>query len=200
MKGFTNALTDLIIETEMPRLNNIIKEVAKKIQGDMVAVTYSVIDAFYEDYQHSDGRVYIRTDEYKAKHNNQRDKKGQFRYKKSAMEYKRGRDVSLMSAVKAMETSGQPAIGVCRPLDGMFGYQAGVVFDESYFQKKMKHSVKGDDFTEWDIVEDFLWGVHGNEAVYTTTPSAGWTLYDYIKSYKPKFDRHYNNACKKFRK
>ena len=199
MKDFARTLADLIIERETPRLNNIMQEVAQKIQGDMVAVTYSVIDAFYEDYTHADGRIYIRTDEYKKKHNNQRDKSGKFRQKNSKTEFIRGRDKSLMTAVKAMEASGQPAIGVCRPLDNRFGYQAGVIFDESYFEKKMKHSIKGDNFTEWDIVEDFLWGVHGNENVATTTPSAGWVLYEYVNSYKPKFDKHYNDACKKFK-
>lgn len=200
MKNFVNTLTDLIVENERERLGNIMYDVAKKIQDDVIEVTYNVIDAFYQDYTRADGRVYIRTDEYKAKHNGQRDKKGQFRKKKSKMEFTRGSDVSLMSAIKNMEASGQPSIGVCRPLDGAFGYQAGVVFDESYFTKKMKHSVKGDGFTEWDIVEDFLWGVHGNEAVYTTTPSAGWALYNYINSYKTRFDKHYKNACKKFTK
>lgn len=195
MKDFTETLVNTIIERETPRLNNIMQEVAKKIQGDVVAVTYSAIDMFYQDYS---PEVYIRTDDYKKRHNNQRKKNGQFRQKKSAMEYKRGRDVSLKSAIKTMEASGQPAIGVCRPLDGIFGYQAGVVFDESYFEKRMLHSVKGSNFTEWDIVEDFLWGVHGNESVHTTDPSAGWALYEYIDSYKPRFDKHYNDACKKF--
>ena len=200
MEGFAKNLADFIIERETPRLNNIMREVAEKIQGDMVAVTYSVIDAFYADYR---PEVYIRTDEYKAKHNNQKNKKGQFRQKKSDMEYKRGRDVSLASAIKTMEASNQPAIGVCRPIDGTnwsAGAIAGVVFDESYFAKRMKHSVKGDNFTEWDIVEDFLWGVHGNEAVATTDPSAGLVLYEYIDSYKPRFDKHYNDACKKIKK
>ena len=197
MKDFTNDLVNLIVSNEKPRLDNIMREVAEKIQGDMIAVTYSVIDAFYQDYS---PQVYIRTDSYKAKHNNQRDKNGRFKNKSSDMEYKRGRDVSLMSAIKNMKASNQPAIGVCRPLDGEFGYQAGVVFDESYFSKKMQHSVKGNNFSEWDIVEDFLRGVHGNESVATTTPSAGRILYEYLNSYKPRFDMHYNNACKKFRK
>ena len=197
MKDFTSDLVNLIVSNEKPRLDNIMREVAEKIQGDMIAVTYSVIDAFYQDYS---PQVYIRTDSYKAKHNKQKDKKGRFKNKSSDMEYKRGRDVSLMSAIKNMKASNQPAIGVCRPLDGEFGYQAGVVFDESYFSKKMQHSVKGSNFSEWDIVENFLWGVHGNESVATITPSAGWVLYEYLNSYKLRFDIHYNNACKKFRK
>ena len=195
MKNFANTLADIIVENEIPRLDNIMQEVSKKIQGDVVAVTYNVIDFFYQDYK---PQYYIRTDDYKKRFNNQRNKKGQFKPKSSEMQYRRGSDVSLRKAIKAMGDSGQPAIGVNQKLDGLFGYQAGVVFDEDYFTKKMKHSVKGSDFTEWDIVEDFLWGVHGNENVAVTTPSAGWALYDYINSYKPIFDRHYNDACKKF--
>jgi hypothetical protein len=197
MKGFTDELITLIGQKETKRLDNIMYEVAQKIQGDVIAVTYNVIDAFYQDYTQADGRIYIRTDEYKAKHNGKKNKKGQFK-SKNKTEFLRGRDVSLMTAIKNMESSGQPSIGVCRPLDGGFGYQAGVIFDEGYFTKKMQHSIKGDNFTEWDIVEDFLWGVHGADGVYNTTPSAGWALHDYINSYKPRFDKHYKNALKKF--
>jgi hypothetical protein len=62
----------------------------------------------------------------------------------------------------------------------------------------MKHSYKGANFTEWDIVEDFLWGVHGNESVATTDPSAGYELYEFIETYRPRFDQHYKDACQKF--
>lgn len=192
MKDFADTLTNLIVENERERLDNIMYEVAQKIQGDVIAVTYNVIDAFYQDYQRSDGRVYIRTDEYK----HPRGKGGKFRYKKrNEWGSSRNDDVSLRSAIKG-NYGGQPAIGVCKPSNMGFGYQAGVQFDESYFEKAMKHSVKG--FDEWDIVEDFLWGVHGNESVFVTTPSAGWALYKYVDSYRPRFDKHYKNACKKF--
>lgn len=200
MKDFEKSLTNLIVNNERGRLSSVLGEVASKIQQDMVATTYGLIDAFYQDYQ-IPPRIYIRTDEYKAKHNNQKDKKGRWRPKKSDMEFRRGRDVSLMTAVKSMNADGQPAIGVCKPFDGedwSNGGYAGVIFDESYFESKMKHSVKGVNFTEWDIVEDFLWGVHGNENVHTTTPSAGYALHQYVNSYKPRFDTHYKNALKKY--
>lgn len=204
MKNFTDDLVKLIIENETPRLNNIMQEVSKKIQDDFVAVTYGLIDAFYSDYTHGDGRIYIRTDEYKARHRidtrgRKHKRKNGALDKMSNAEKKRASDKSLMSAIKSMNGN-EPAIGVCRELEGIFGWQAGVVFDEGYFNDTMKHSVKGSSFTEWDIAEDFLWGVHGNEAVYTTDPSAGWALYEYVDSYKPKFDKHYKNACKKFTK
>ena len=47
MKSFVDALTDLIISKETPRLKKIMREVAEKIQGDVVAATYSIIDAYY---------------------------------------------------------------------------------------------------------------------------------------------------------
>ena len=191
MKSFVNDLVDLITENEKERLDNIMYDVAQKIQDDVIGVTYNVIDAFYEDYNRENGRVYIRTDEYK----HPRGKDGKFRKKDGSV--RENDDVSLMTAIKEIK-NGVPAIGICRPLEGRFGYQAGVIFDEDKLSEKMKHSVMGKNFTEWDIVEDFLWGVHGNEAVYTTTPSAGWALYEYINSYKTRFDKHYKDALKKF--
>jgi hypothetical protein len=208
MKNFTDELVDIIIQGETPRLDAIMQDVAKKIQGDMVAVTYSALDMFYQDYMPPD-RKYIRVDEYHKRHKMDkygrvRDKNGRIIKKSAAKESlseterRRANDRSLMTAMKAMKASGQPAIGVCRPIDGLFGYQAGVIFDEEV-AKRMHHSDKGNGFTEWDIVEDFLWGVHGNEDVYTTTPSAGWVLYEYVSSYKPRLDMHYKSALRKYR-
>lgn len=208
MKNFANTLADIIMQRETPRLQDIMQDVSKEIQKDFVEMTYSVLDAFYQDYMPPD-RTYIRVDEYHARHKmdkygRMRDKKGRIvkklnaRESQSNTERRRASDRSLMTAVRAMNASGQPAIGVCRPIDGFFGYQAGVIFDEE-IASRMKHSVKGDNFTEWDIVEDFLWGVHGNESVYTTTPSAGYVLYEYVNSYKPRFDMHYKNALRKYK-
>lgn len=199
MKNFTDALVDLIIENETPRLNNIMQEVSKKIQDDFVDVTYGLIDAYYQDYTFADGRVYIRTDEYKASHSHPKNKKtGKFK-KKNKAEWTRAGDKSLMSAIKSMNGD-EPAIGVCRELDGVFGWQAGVVFDESYFNSNMKHSIKGSNFTEWDVAENFLWGAHGNDDVYVTAPPANMILDSYLYSYKSRFDKHYNDACKKFKR
>ena len=204
MRNFADVLADVIVETEKTRLNDIMKYVANQIQNDVVAVTYNVIDAFYADYTQPP-RVYIRTDEYKKKHNldqngRKHDKKGHLS-KMSKTEIKRKSDKSLMSAIKDLNESGQPAIGVLKPIDGTIGYQAGVLFDEDYFNNAsgMRHSVKGKNFTEWDIVEDFLWGVHGNESVYTTTPSAGYVLSQYIDTYQSRFDKHYKDALRKFK-
>ena len=191
MKDFTNELVNLIIQNETLRLNDIMQEVSKKIQKDVIQTTYDVIDMFYQDYS---PEVYIRVDDYRATPSKRRDQRG------NRLVRKRDRNVSLKSAVLKNWDSEQPAIGVCRPLDGILGWEAGVLFDEDYFQRHMKHSYKGKNFTEWDIVEDFLWGVHGNESVATTEPSAGYVLYEFIETYKPRFDKHYQDACQKFTK
>lgn len=196
MKNFIDELATLITQQEAERLDNIMYEVAKNIQKDVIEVTYSLIDMYYEDYTHEKGRVYIRTDEYKHPHG----RYGRFRRKTRAeATSSKANDVSLMTALKDKKGD-DPAIGVCRPLDGVFGYQAGVIFDEEELMKKMKHSRMGANFTEWNIVENFLSGVHGNDDVYITTPSADMVLDNYIYSYASRFDKHYNDALRKFNK
>lgn len=194
MKNFHNILADFIVQSETPRLNDVMQEVSKNIQRDVVNKTKEVVDKFYQDYTQENGRVYIRVDEYRATPSKKRDSRG------NRIIRKRDRNFSLRSAVTKNWNSDQPAIGVCRPLEGILGWEAGVLFDEGYFQSHMKHSYKGKNFTEWDIVEDFLWGVHGNESVYITDPPAGYELHEFIQNYKPRFDKHYNDAMKKINK
>lgn len=198
MKNFVNSLTDFIIKNERPKLENIMNEVSINIQKDFVNVTYAVIDKFYQDYMPPE-RSYIRVDEYREKHrldkNGRKHNKNGSLAKMSETEKRRKKDVSLMSAIKSLDESGNAAIGVCDKLGDLY-YHAGVLFSEKNLASKMRHAIKGKNFTEWDIVEDFLWGVHGNDNVYTTTPSAGWVLYEYLNSYKTRFDMHYKNACK----
>lgn len=192
MNNFTNELVNLIIQNETPRLNNVLQEVSKKIQNDVIQKTYEVVDKYYQDYTKEDGRVYIRVDEYRATPSKRRNKKG------NRLVRKRDRNVSLRSAItRGTMRDDEGAVGVCRPLDGILGWQAGVLFDEGYFQRHMKHSYKHG-FTEWNIVENFLEGIHGDESVYITEPSAGDELYMFIEGYKNTFDKHYEDACQKF--
>lgn len=188
MKNFNQALLDLILDKEMPRLNMIMEEVSKDIQKDLIKKTKDVIDKYYQDF---DPEFYIRVDDYRATPSKRRNKNG------NRLIRKKDRNVSLRTAITRGLDNG--AVGICRPLENMWGYQAGIQFDELYFNQHMKHSYKGDNFTEWDIVEDFLWGVHGNVDVATTDPSAGLELYEFINTYKPKFDQHYNNALNKIK-
>ena len=194
MESFTDTLVDLIMTKEKPRLTNIMQYIAKNVQKDLIGVTRAVIDAYYQDYN---PEYYIRTDDYKAQHLHPINKKnGQFR-PKNRTEWNRSKDKSLRSAIQALTEGDQPAMGICRPLDGIFGYQAGVLFDPNKFKSTMHHEHKG--FTEWDITENFLFGQHGNgEAIHFTEPHADIVLRNYIDSYKTKFDRHYNDACRKF--
>ena len=190
-----NAFADWILSNEKHKIDKIMHEVAKKIQGDMVGVTYRLIDMYYADYR---PEVYIRTDELTKP---KKGKNGKF-IKKTSNERKRlnNDDISLKTAM-ALKESDQPAIGVCKTLEdeGAWGYQAGVLFDEKYFDDKMQHSVKGKNFTEWDIVENFLHGAHGNSEIHTTTPNASAVLYEYLHSYKSKFYKHYQAACNKYK-
>ena len=50
MKDFANALADRILKNETPKINKIMHEVADKIQGDVVGVTYKLIDMNYAHY------------------------------------------------------------------------------------------------------------------------------------------------------
>ena len=195
-----NNIHDIILENEAPKLNNIMSEVADKIQGDIVAVTYRMIDAYYQDY---DPDYYIRTDKLSERKRRNNGKFAKKLKKESKRNTKRYRDISLQTAIKALGESGQPAIGISKPIDGGIGYQAGVIFDPDYFNTAMRHSVKG--FTEWDIAENFLFGQHGNGSASSsvtefTEPYADIVLRDYINSYKLKFDKHYKDAYKKYNK
>ena len=195
MKNFSDIMADLIIQNETPKINNIMYEVSKKIQNDVIQKTKEVVDKFYQDYTKENGRIYIRVDEYRSAHSKRNNKKW------GRLVRKRDRNVSLKSAInRGFTRDDEGAVGVCRPLNNVFGWEAGVLFDQDYFQHNMRHSFKGKNFTEWDIVEDFLWGVHGNESIYITEPTAGWELYRFIDEYKPSFDKHYKEACRKYMK
>ncbi len=194
-----NAFADWILSNERHKIDKIMREVAKKIQGDMVGVTYRLIDMYYADYR---PEVYIRTDDLSRP---KQGKDGKF-IKKTSNERKRlnSDDVSLKTAIKALSESKEPAIGVCKQLDGGVGYQAGVLFDPGYFEDKMHHSVMGKNFTEWDIAENFLFGQHGNGSARSavtefTEPHADMVLRDYLNSYKSRFDKHYQAAYKKYK-
>ena len=86
------------------------------------------------------------------------------------------------------------------------GYTAGVEFDWS----RMDH---GDDITnsgEFWILNNFLYGYHGNENytvpstgkqikrnIYQTTPSANTVLDKYYENYDRFFDQHFEYAVKR---
>ena len=195
MKDFANALVDLIIENEKPRLENITRYVADKIQTDVINETRKLTDEYYTSWYPS---VYVRTDDYIGGHGI--DKSGRKHNKKghliarSISEAKRAGDVSLMRTMQALTAGDKPALGVCEPLAGAIGgYQAGILFDAGLFEGMMKHSVKG--ISEWQMVDNFLSGDHGGAGQSASVSAA---LTNYINSYQGMFNKHYNDAWRKF--
>lgn len=199
MKDFADALINTILEREASKINKIMQYVAEKIQIDAIGCTYAVLDAYYNNYS---PEYYIRTDELSQRNRGSNGRFTKKLKKERKRDTKRYSDISLRTAMMALGESGQPAIGVCKPLDNGLGYQAGVLFDPGYFDKAMKHSVKG--FNEWDIVENFLFGQHGNGSKFSsvtpfTEPYADMELRNFINTYSSKFDKHYRDAYKKFK-
>lgn len=202
MKDFVDELINEILTEEMPKIDNIMNYMAHKIQNDFVGITYNLLDSYYSNY---DPKRYIRTDIYKIKHGidkygRKHNRSGKMTAKKSKAEKSRMHDRSLYSAIKDMGINGESAIGVARG-DYVNGYIAGVVFDESYFDGAMKHSVRGID--EWDIVNNFLFSSDtsqkGNHPLMARTPEADQVLTEYLNNYSEQVDKHYKDACKQFR-
>ena len=87
------------------------------------------------------------------------------------------------------------------------GYTAGVEFDWS----RMNHGDGITDTGEFWILNNFLYGYHGNENytvpgtgqkikrnIYQTTPSANTVLDRYYENYDKFLDRHFDYAVKHF--
>ena len=50
MNKFTNALADLIIQNEIPRIDNVMREVTEKISIDFANKIFSLVDEYYDNY------------------------------------------------------------------------------------------------------------------------------------------------------
>lgn len=148
MKEFIDALADIIIQNEIPRIDNVMREVTEKISIDFAKKVFSLVDEYYDNYTPI---RYIRVYGPKRKLNT---KSG-----KTSRRPMRGQ-VSLHAAI-TRGGENTPAIGIA---GGSFeeGYFGGVVFDPEKFKGNgMRHIGKGKDFTEWDIVENFLFAGEG---------------------------------------
>ena len=181
-----------ILDTEVPKIKKVIKYVSEHAQADFVNQTNTLIDLYYEGYEPAS---YVRTEQYRKKQ--PRDEKGKFSTKQEDTR-RRANDISLREAIKA---KGEPGVGLCRSIDGSkFGYEAGVIFDPEYFDTAMKHSIRG--IEEWDIVSNFLYsnsdGV-GNLPQMQRSPEAATILDGFWANYDSTFDKHYNDAYKKFK-
>lgn len=189
MKNFTDALADLIIENEIPRIDNIMREVTENISIDFAKEMFKLVDAYYDNYTPI---RYVRVYGPKRK---LRTKSG------TTSQKSRGGQVSLHAAVTRGGES-NPTIGIS---GGSFeeGYFGGIAFDPANFSENgMRHLGKGKDFSEWNIVENFLFegeGGYGDIRSYLGSgPSADKVMWEYMQNYDKQFDMHYKNAMNKF--
>ena len=191
MKDFTNELVDLIIENEKKNLDKIMDTVTQKITADFARETYRLLDQYYDNYTPI---RYVRVYGEKRK---LRTKSGTTTRKPKAGQ------VSLHAAI-TRGGEDAPAIGVT---GGSYedGYVGGIVLDSDKFKgNDMRHIGKGKDFTEWNIVENFMFageGGYGDIRSYVdySYPSADAGLNLFMDSYGSKVDKYYNDALSKIR-
>lgn len=191
MKDFTNELVDLIIENEKKNLDKIMDTVTQKITVDFARETYRLLDQYYDNYTPI---RYVRVYGEKRK---LRTKSGTTTRKPKAGQ------VSLHAAI-TRGGEDAPAIGVT---GGSYedGYVGGIVLDPDKFKgNDMRHIGKGKDFTEWNIVENFMFageGGYGDIRSYVdySYPSADAELNLFMDSYGSKVDKYYNDALSKIR-
>jgi hypothetical protein len=191
MKDFTNELVDLIIENEKENLDKIMNEVTQKITADFARETYRLLDQYYDNY------TPIRYVRVYGKKRKLRTKSGTTKRKPKAGQ------VSLHAAI-TRGGEDAPAIGVT---GGSYedGYVGGIVLDPDKFKVNgMRHIGKGKDFTEWDIVKNFMFageGGYGDIRSYVdyNHPSADTELGLFMDSYEPTVDKYYNDALKNVR-
>ena len=192
MKDFTDVLINTIIENEIPRIDKIMNEVTKNVSQDFASETFRLLDKYYDNYTPIH---YVRVYGNKRK----------LRAKKCITSRKpRAGQVSLHAAI-TRGGENEPAIGV---YGGNYyeGYVGGVVFDPAYFQGNgMRHIGKG--ISEWNIVENFLYAGEGVgvgdwrsvSAAEYNEPSANESMNMFMTFYGPTFDKHYQDALKKFK-
>jgi hypothetical protein len=180
-------MADVIIDSESKRINKILNEVTTKIRDDFVQETYRLVDEYYDNYTPA---RYVRLYEPKRK---LRNKKGTTRSKPKG-------GVSLYEAIHKGGIE-DPIIGVSGKYKGFWA--GGVIFNSSKFEYRhgMRHPDKG--ITEWNIFTNFLFagkGEHGDirSHIQYDHPSADEELMYFYNTYKPKLDKHYQDAYKKY--
>ena len=190
MKKFTDALADLIIENEIPRIDNIMREVTKNISIDFAKEMFRLLDAYYDNYTPI---RYVRV--YGPKRT-LRTKSGKTKRKPI------GGHVSLHVAI-TRGGENNPAIGIS---GGSFeeGYFGGIAFDPGVFSGNgMRRIGKDSDFTEWNIVENFLFAGEGGYGdirshIEYSHPSADQEMWAFMSAYDTQLDMHYKSAFNKF--
>lgn len=188
MRNFTDELVDLIIENEKPRIDKIMNEVTEKISQDFELVVLRFLDLYYENY---DPTSYVRVYGRRGKHMSGRTPEiGQ---------------VSLHAAISRNKNKLKKSGGTLKTGVDQVSYIGGIEFDEANFKKNsMRHFHKGNDFSEWNIVENFIYAGDGvgkgdwRSEIDYNYPSFNEVMIEYMNNYGPMFDRHYKNALKKF--
>jgi len=188
MKDFTDELVDLIMKNEKENLDTIMKKVTQKITADFTRETYRLLDEYYDNYTPI---RYVRVYGGKRK---LRTKSGTTKRKP------RPGQVSLHAAITRGGVDA-PAIAVDYG-DYDSGYTGGIVLDPMKFKENgMRHIGKGKDFTEWNIVENFMFagdGGYGDIRSYIdyNYPSADTELGRFMDSYGSTVDKYYKAALK----
>lgn len=187
MKDFTDQLVDLILKNEKPRLDKIMAYTTEQVSKDFAFVMMRLLDMYYDNY---DPTSYVRV----------YGKRGKYMSGRKPV----GGQLSLHAAVSRNDGSLEK-FGLDKER-GDFAYVGGIEFDEANFKgDKMYHRKKGEGFEEWDIVQNFLYAGDGvgkgdwrsvDESY--SAPSPNELMNNYMDNYGPMFDRHYQNALKKF--
>lgn len=191
MRDFTDALVDAIVNNERDRIDRIMEEVTMNIQKDFANKMYELLDEYYENYEPI---RYVRLYGRKKK----------LRRGATQMKPKKG-GVSLHAAI-TRGGENAPAIGYVGG-DYEEGYYGGISFNPDYFRgadNHIRHIGKGKNFTEWNIVENFLFAGDGGYGDWRSTSESGWTgtsadteMQAFMNSYDQRLRQHYNNALNK---
>ena len=186
MKDFADVLINKIIENERSRIDKIMKYTTEQVSKDFALVMNRFLDMYYDDY---DPTSYVRVYGKRGRYLSGRTKKPG--------------EISLHAAVSRNDGSLERSGGTLQPV-GQVSYVGGIEFDESNFKgNKMKHLKRG--IEEWDIVQNFLYAGEGvgngdwRSEIEYSAPSADKMMREYMDGYDPLFDKHYNDALKKFR-
>ncbi len=197
MKDFADALMETILEQEIPKIDNIMKDVTKNIAEDFWRKTVRLLDCYYDNYTPIN---YVRLYQPKRKLQSKRTKRNSKGY--TIRKPKKG-GVSLHSAIERMGDNDAALIS-----EGSYeeGYTGGIIFDSAYFAR-MRHPGSG--ISSWDIVHNFLFSESeytGNHPLMRRTlvddgmaGEADAIFDDYLRNYDAKIDMFYKNACKKYR-
>lgn len=187
MKDFTDQLVDLILKNETSRIDKIMKYTTEQVSKDFAFVMMRFLDMYYDNY---DPTSYVRI----------HGKRGKYMSGRSPV----GGQLSLHAAVSRDNGKLERSGGTFKLGDDQVSYVGGIEFDEVNFKgDKMYHRKKG--IEEWDIVQNFLYAGDGvgkgdwrsvDESY--SAPSPNELMNDYMDNYGPMFDRHYQNALKKF--